>query len=349
MIATIKLNCAGQDWHLTEQKTLKSYCNSCKGERNHFVLADYEHKETDDEACVRVEYEYLVVRCAGCDHISFLERSLFSEDINQTGCDQAGDPIYDVPWQEKIYPPPSYRQEPDWLEELNDEILTEIMTQVYKALGTGANFLAAVGTRTALDRAIFLKVGDVRNFPAGWRKLKELGIVSDHEITILDVTVQAGHAAAHRGHAPSDEEMSIILDTTESLLRRFFILEDDAKRLSKSIPSRNKSQGNLKKPVRRKPSKRRFLHELGLPIGTELSFVKDTTITATIHDDQYVMFRGAPHSLSSAALIALREKDYNWNTVNGWSYWCHDGKLLTAILTEKDAPNIVADVSPKIA
>ena len=316
-----------------EPRRPKVYCDECKGIRNHTVKAQHRIVEEDEDAGISFTQVYEILQCDGCERVSMLKRTNFSEDFTYATNPVTGEAICEFDWNEEQYPAPSYRREPDWLGELEDDVLTDIMSQVYKSLCVGSNFLAAVGTRTALDRAINLKVGDVRNFPEGWKKLKEIGAISDHEIEILNVTVQAGHAAAHRGHAPNDEDMSVILDTAENLLRRFFILEADAKRLSKSIPSRKSSNGGLRKPTRRKSSRRRFLHELGLPIGAELTFSKDPTVKATVHDDRHVMFRGEPHSLSSAALVALREKDYNWNTVNGWAYWCHDGQTLSALIS----------------
>jgi len=68
---------------------------------------------------------------------------------------------------------------------------------------------------------------------------------------------------------------------------------------------------------------------VNVPIGSVLSFVKDTTITATVIDSQKVEFEGETHSLSSSALEIVHRMGYTWSQVAGPSYWIFEGETLT--------------------
>jgi len=67
----------------------------------------------------------------------------------------------------------------------------------------------------------------------------------------------------------------------------------------------------------------------GIPIGSVLSFVKDLTITATVAEDSWVLFDGIKHSLSSAALEALKSCGYNWTAAPGPEYWLFNGETVS--------------------
>ena len=65
---------------------------------------------------------------------------------------------------------------------------------------------------------------------------------------------------------------------------------------------------------------------LGLPKGTKLTFYKDETITCEIIDNERVLFRGEPTSLSASALTILNEMGYKAKTTAGPRRWCYNGK-----------------------
>ncbi len=63
-------------------------------------------------------------------------------------------------------------------------------------------------------------------------------MLSQHERDILEPVVQAGHAAAHRGWAPTKEQLAIILDTVEGLIHRLLVLPKLSEELEEAVPSR---------------------------------------------------------------------------------------------------------------
>ena len=71
------------------------------------------------------------------------------------------------------------------------------------------------------------------------------GRISLDEKTILQVLVDAGSAAAHRGWRPKADELSTMVDVVESFLHRSFVLGDGIEKLKASVPVRPKRDKGL--------------------------------------------------------------------------------------------------------
>ena len=87
----------------TKQKIEKFFCNACKQETKHFVQAEYEKIDHDDESCVSYAPHLLIVECCGCEHLAMVKRTRFNDDV--------GFRLRPL-WGEEIYPPVIYRSPP---------------------------------------------------------------------------------------------------------------------------------------------------------------------------------------------------------------------------------------------
>lgn len=77
---------------------------------------------------------------------------------------------------------------------------------------------------------------------------------------------------------------------------------------------------------------RRFrFSSAGIPIGASINFVKDPNLVAIVQDDHSVLFDGQSHSLTNAALEALRMCGYNWTSVQGPEYWLYNGESVGSL------------------
>ena len=77
---------------------------------------------------------------------------------------------------------------------------------------------------------------------------------------------------------------------------------------------------------------RRFaMTRIGLKQGDILTFARGKDITAEVASDTEVLFRGELHSLTGAALKAIRECGYNWERIAGPVFWLFDGEPLKEI------------------
>ena len=81
---------------------------------------------------------------------------------------------------------------------------------------------------------------------------------------------------------------------------------------------------------------RRFkFSSAGIPIGATLNFVKDLNLSATVTEDSWVEFEGAKHSLTTAALAALKKCGYNWTSVQGPEYWLFNGETVGSLRMQR--------------
>ncbi|WP_417825562.1 DUF5655 domain-containing protein [Thalassospira povalilytica] len=231
-----------QKKQLEQQKIEKFFCNDCGQKTKHFVRAEHMKVDEDDYSEVSFHQRMLVIECCGCEHLAMVKETHFSEDVHYDQHPVTGEWVEIVNWDKVIYPPVTYRKPPPWFDDLPDTTLREISAEIYKSLQTGSHYLATFGSRTLIDRLIVLTVGDKGNFQKGLQALQEEGMLSPHERDILNPVVDAGNAAAHRGWAPSKEQLKVILDTVEGLIHRLLVLPKLAEELEEAVPSRSSSK-----------------------------------------------------------------------------------------------------------
>ncbi len=68
--------------------------------------------------------------------------------------------------------------------------------------------------------------------------------------------------------------------------------------------------------------------EYGIPVGANLQFTKDTSITVKVVGERSVSFSGETMSMSAAALLALKSLGYNWKAAQGSAYWEYEGETV---------------------
>lgn len=141
--------------------------------------------------------------------------------------------------KETYYPTPTVRAKPAWSDHIQDEVLRDVLNELYSALNSGLNVLASVGARTLLDRTGYLLIGDPKGgFEGKLAALVECGFISAQEKETLDAVADAGNASAHRGYTPTSERLGYIIDIVENFLKRAFVLTPVAQQIRKSTPPR---------------------------------------------------------------------------------------------------------------
>ena len=224
---------------MVEERIERFFCNFCKQKTKHFIRGECNKHE--DDGIIWFKQRMLIIECCGCENLEFVRMTLFSEDVEYVENPQTGEMDSEGRWDEVIYPPVTYRNPPTWFEDLPDPTLREISNEIYNSLQTGSHYLATFGSRTLIDRLIVLIVGDKGNFRKGLQALQDGGMLSQHERDILNPVVDAGNAAAHRGWAPTKEQIAVILDTVEGLIHRLLVLPKLAEELEEAVPSRDGS------------------------------------------------------------------------------------------------------------
>jgi hypothetical protein len=208
-------------------RTERVHCNTCGHATNHELLFSTNTSDTtiyENEFEVGWYHRYSVLKCLGCDTICLRQESHFSEHDYQN-------------IRTTFFPPQMARRAPEWLDEL-DEGLAALLREIYAALQIESIRLAMMGARAALDMYITAKVGDVGSFPRKLAALADRGLISSQHRQVLEAALDAGNAAAHRGHLPTQGEMGLVMDIVENVLH-FAILDPAAAQLGQSIPPRS--------------------------------------------------------------------------------------------------------------
>ena len=221
-----------------DQTVVVSHCNTCGGDRDTVMRASHSAPGSDGEVSWLNSYE--ILECRGCHGVTVRHTYWFSEwDYVETN-PVTGEPRLVRGDKVTVWPAPTKRVKPTWIERLEDENLREVLDELYQALNSGMVMLATIGTRTLLDRAMTLCVGDQ---PGGFNVkidlMKDEGFIGDTEKDILTVIVDAGSASAHRAFSPNPDILETIIATVENFLERQFILRADVDDVEVATPKRN--------------------------------------------------------------------------------------------------------------
>jgi len=220
-------------------KIIKAHCNKCHGIKNSWVRAD--HMVSGSDGLISWSHTYEVLQCCGCDTLSVRHEHWFSE-WDQMDQNEAGQLVMIPGIKETYYPPPTVRPKPTWSDNIDDEVLRDVLDELYSALTGGLHVLASVGARTLLDRAgyLLLTADPKGGFEGKLSALVAGGFISSQEKEILDAVADAGNASAHRGYTPTPERLGHIVDIIENFLQRAFVLKSAAAEIRKSTPRRGK-------------------------------------------------------------------------------------------------------------
>src|SRR5262245_20988396 len=208
------------------EEIIKGHCPACGEGRNAKVIDRHEDAWQDEEGGMWGAGHYRILKCAGCDQIYFQQEIRSSEDDDK---------------KTKYWPAPSKRKRPEWLWEIDDRTLEDLLTSVYTALDNDLRVLAVIGLRTAFDRASeLLGVAPEKTFADKLRQLMKGGYIGSTEKESLDVLTDAGGAAAHRGWKPNLKQLDTLSSIMEQFIYRTFVLNAKAKTVKTSIPPRKR-------------------------------------------------------------------------------------------------------------
>jgi len=221
---------------IEEPKIVKSHCNRCAIETNHFVLFQHEasgvQSYDDNQPDTEWLVTYTLLECCGCTDIS-LKKSFWNSDYHDD--------------TEVFYPPRVSRMKPEFFDKLPSEY-KDLLEEIYSALHADNRQLAMMGARAIIDMFMARKVGDRGNFENGMNTLEANGVISKKNREIITIAIDAGHAAAHRGHRPPSQNVSAVMDIVENMIQHDLLL-DSAEILRQTTPQRanrkkKNSEGN---------------------------------------------------------------------------------------------------------
>lgn len=216
---------------MTKKRPLKKiiervHCNGCHQATRHLVVGQrtqdgFDPFEDDPSIGVSWSHRYTLLECQGCEAVVLRRIIWFSE------WDEA---------QETFFPPRISRIMPLWKDRL-DKAQQSLLQEIYAALHADSPTLATMGARALVDMVMNDEVGDIGGFAAKMKEMKTSGVISQRNADTLEAALDAGHAAAHRGHRPHLDQVEQVMDIVENLLHTT-ILKNAASILKASTPKR---------------------------------------------------------------------------------------------------------------
>jgi len=137
----------------------------------------------------------------------------------------------------RFFPPPVSRHKPEWFDDVPHE-MRFLLEEIYNSLDANNTALPLMGARAVLDMLIVDKVGDAGTFAEKMKALEGKGFISEKNREILEVALDAGSAAAHRGYRAKLQDVQAVMDIVENLLQATYVLDKVAVELKKSTPPR---------------------------------------------------------------------------------------------------------------
>lgn len=218
-----------------EVEIMQAICPRCAGPRKAFVRGSniVEGSKDTKDGTISWSQRAFLLECCGCETHIFREDRYFSEP-------DGFDTVY--------FPKAPSRPRPDWVDAVffYDDVLDDLLEELYSAAETNLRVMTAIAVRTAFDRATeLLGVSAEKPFVKKLDELVASGKIGAGEREVLDALVNAGSAAAHRAWKPKLGELRTMITVMESFIHRTIILEGAAKRLAKAAPRKRKAEPDM--------------------------------------------------------------------------------------------------------
>lgn len=226
---------------------MKSFCATCNRQQVQTVLKEVEEKEHNSEDGWWEESTFQIIKCGGCETISF--RKLHNNIAWQS---QSED---DTTMQE-LYPKrnehsrsvKSYRKLP--------ESILIIYQQSLEAFNSNLRILCGAGIRAIIEGICLdknIKNGKVEG-PKGIRTSNKLdgkisglfenGFLTKPNSEILHEIRFLGNDAIHELKEPTIEELSLAIDIIELVIDSIYIIEEKAKALKRHRAAKKEKKMN---------------------------------------------------------------------------------------------------------
>lgn len=196
-------------------KVFKNLCSRCKIKTNHIVHS--EHEEEGNPA----EYHYMrkhqIIKCNGCDTLSFRRIYIDYENAWPNGEDE-----WEIPTDINIFPPVSVANIAcDYL----PSIVGSIYIETCDAYAQGSWTLAGIGFRTTIEAICNDQEIPGKELSTRITNLAAKGLISKKDSTRLHTIRFMGNDAAHDIKRPSKSHLDAALIIVEHLLTTVYILD----------------------------------------------------------------------------------------------------------------------------
>jgi uncharacterized C2H2 Zn-finger protein len=206
--------------NIAKGETIRTHCNKCGQDTNHQVLMDYCETATDildsasDFVLKRIDYtfdfkyDYQIIRCSGCDTISYRSYKYNSEVEDSDGY-----------WEER-YPAIAIKIKKEF--KYLPSTLIQIYEEVIMTYNNNGFILCAAGIRAVLEGICKNKGITDGVLKKKIINMREQGFISSQQENILHKLRFLGNDALHDLQMPTKEEIDAALDIIENIIESLY-------------------------------------------------------------------------------------------------------------------------------
>ena len=213
-------------------ETIKNYCERCEFETNHEILKK-ESIRSDNPQEYDFAVEYMIVRCLGCENISFRQEFI---DIESAYPDEFGN------WKPDITIT-NYPKKERVLRKLdNSHALPERIRLIYdEAIGaynTDCFILAGVAFRAVIEAICLEEEVPGRNLEKKINNLVKQKLITEKEAKRLHSIRFIGNDSVHEMKVPKEKSLRIVLNIIEHLLNNIYLIDYDSEGVLETVIDR---------------------------------------------------------------------------------------------------------------
>lgn len=217
-------------------KTVHIECPECKATTKHTIERALDWSDVYEGPDIHAWATYQIVRCNGCDGLSFRSVHGNSEDLEY---DERGQTV--AAETEKLYPERVNRSLTDELYLRDDvyevpQIIQTIYRETLKAVQHDLPTLAGIGIRAVIEATCHDLKAKKRNLADKIDELVGMSLLTPAGAEILHGIRLLGNDAAHEMKAPKTKQIAAALKVIDHLLLGVYVLPQEASVLPKPKP-----------------------------------------------------------------------------------------------------------------
>lgn len=212
-------------------QTVECSCRECHRSTKHEIVTEATKHGSAGSREYEINWatEYQVVRCRGCETLSFRRVSSNSEDSPiQIGEDEWEENIH-----EELFPSPHEGRQPLSDTDLLPDKIQRIYKETLSALNGQQEVLCGIGIRAIVETVCKDKSASGGDLFAKINSLVGLGVLTLDGANILHKLRTLGNNAAHEVKPHTPKELGLAFDVLDHLLLGVYILPEHAKQTFK--------------------------------------------------------------------------------------------------------------------
>lgn len=234
---------------------MKAYCKLCKRETNHEILGEAVQKFNDEYEEIWAEDKYQIIKCMGCDNISYRTIGTFSEDYDpNTGGLTSTIHLYPKISEEDLeikslssVPNKIRRIYRETIDSYNNECFTLCSAGLRAIIeGICAQENIKNGSIIIIKKDGTEKIVQAKDLQGKIAGLHEKNLLTKSNANILHEHRSLGNEAVHELDIPSKEELKLAIEIIEHTLENIYEIRSKAEDLQWKRALRKKKNSTEK-------------------------------------------------------------------------------------------------------